>query len=85
MLDADAYCAALSTANIVDNPTKTASYLEVRISADMAIQRLWSCTSSSTSELMGFDWQIWMLRGTDTAYWDNCHHLLLQLHTSWAY
>ena len=55
ILDADEYCAALSTDNDVANPNNTASYLEARISADMAIQRLWCCTSSSTSELMGFD------------------------------
>ena len=83
--DADTDCATISAADVAADPPVTASSLEVRIPAALAIQRLWGCTMANDLGLMGRNCESWTLRGMETMAWDNCHHLLLQLHTVWAY
>ena len=84
-MDADAGCLALSTANVVADLTVTASSLEARISKGLAIQQLWIFTPENASGLMENNWHTWTLPGTNTTSWDNCHHILLKLHTGWLY
>ena len=70
-LDAETNCAALSAALIEADPPLTTSYLEARISTDLAVQGFRICTSASASGLMGHNFQTWTLRGTETMFWNN--------------
>ena len=85
LVDNDADNSSIFVTDFVDDPPTTASYLELSISTAIAVQLLRSCTLDSAPGQIGCDCQTWTLRGMDTVSCDNCHHLILHLHTGWTY
>ena len=83
--DTDTDRAALLATYIAAYPPATASYLEFKISIALAIKLLCNCTLENYSGMMSCECQTWTLRWVETFSSDNCHHILLQLQTGWAY
>ena len=74
----------ISETDITDGLPATASYLEVRIYAALEIRQFQICTLATALGMTGCDCQTWTLLSMDNAFWYNCHHILLELHTVWS-